>query len=403
MTASKVPFGTIEDGKIILNPWKDHPAKVVGEIREEGEEYAVNYFQERFAELAKKVEDLETTIEETENKGSYLQKVLHLKESLASYDGLGDFAALDDRLSQLQETLLELVAKNRIRNTEIKKTLIQELKESVEIIGWDESTEAVQDVKSRWIKVGNAVKEEQDRLNDEFWEEVQKFFDRKKAFFDDKRRLMKQNEQAYWDLVKEANTVARLAGPEKFKKIDELKARWREVGNIPSRMYKPLLTKFQNNLKGGNRFNSDPIKELERIQAELIAIQQGNSHLDPKKTEFLRKKLFNIRSRDPKIEQRKNEYLNQLQLLSEMSFVEHLCGKRFQEYHTVPEEEQRKFQVKILQELIGKEEEELEKFETNQDRFNRSDAGAERMIQRRLTQQRDRIDIKRRLISMLGG
>jgi len=403
MSIIEVPFGTIKDGKIILNPWKDQSDRVVGEIREEGQDFAVNYFVDRFKELAGKVEELEQTIAETENKGSYLQKVLHLREALLTYDGLGDFLDLDQRLEKLQEELAELVAKNRVRNTEIKRTLITELSEAVELISWDESTEAVQDIKSRWIKVGNAVKEQQDALNDEFWGEVQKFFDRKRAFFEDKRRLQKKNEQDYWDLVKEANTVSRLSGDQRQQKIDELKSRWHKVGNIPSRFYKPLLQKFQNNLKRTSRPNFDPAKQLDYVGRQLVAFQQGNEPFESEKAQDLRKTLFGIRSRDPKVEQRKQEYLSQLQLLSEMDFVEKLAKRRESDYENLGVLEQNQLQVKILRELIKKEEEEVSQFEENIERFTSKDQGADRMMTRRLAQQKDRIVVKKRLITMLGG
>ena len=403
MSNSEAPFGTIKDGKIILNPWKEQPERVVGEIREEGEAYAIQYFVERFEEMAGKVADLEKTIAETENKGSYLQKAVHLREALLTYDGLGDFSDLDQRLEKLQVELEELVAKNRVRNTDIKKSLIAEIKEAAEIISWDESTEAVQDIKSRWIKVGNAVKEQQDLLNDEFWDEVQKFFDRKRAFFEDKRRLQKQSEQDYWDLIKEANTVSRLSGEHKQHKINDLKTRWKEVGNVPSRIYKPLLQKFQNNLKRSFQPNFDPSKQLDHITKQIVAFQQGNEPFDSDKAHDMRKTLFGIRSRDPKIEQQKQECLSQLQLLSEMDFVEKLAKRRNSNYDGLSVLEQNQVQVQILRELIKKEQEELGQFELNMERFNSRDQGADRMMNRRLSQQKDRIEVKKRLITMLGG
>ncbi len=404
MSNPEVPYGTIEDGKIILNPWKDHSARDIGEIREEGPEFAIKYFTERFEELEGKVRDLEKTIEETENKGSYLQKVLHLRGGLAEYDGLGDFENLDLRLAKLQQELEELVAKNRIRNTEVKRTLITELEEAVVLISWEEATDQVQDIKGRWIKVGNAVKEQQEALNDEFWGKVQEFFDRKRAFYEDKRRLQKQNEDAYWTLIKEANTVSRLSGDRKHEKIAELKERWQEVGNVPSRVYKPLLSKFQANLRRTSRpAFVDPKRQLEQIQAELIAIQQGNVVFDQRKADYIRKSLFNIRSRDPKIETQKNDLLNQLQLLSEIEFVERLCSKRFSDYDSLDEVEQNRLQVQVLQELIKKEEEDLSQFQLNMERFNANDPGAERMMNRRLSQQKNRIQVKKRLVTILGG
>lgn len=402
MSTKEVPFGSIEENKIILNPWNDHPSRVIGEIREEGVEYAINYFVEKYEELVKKVDDLEDTINNTENKGSYLQKVRHLRGGLAEYDGLGDFQLLEDRLKGMEDSLEEIVAKNRIRNTEVKKSLIQELAEVVANPDWDETTEAIMDIKTRWIKVGNAVKEEQEALNDKFWGDVQVFYDRKRAFFEDKRRLIKKYEQDYWDLIKESNIVSRLSGPRKTEKIEELKNRWREVGKIPARNYKSLLSKFQANLRRTSA-PVDPSRRLQEIEKKLNAIQQGLEPFDSAKADEMRKTLFSIRPRDSKNEQLKKDCLSLLQLLSEMDFVQKLCTKRFSNYNDLGVLEQNELQVNILKELIAKEEQELSQFENNMERFNSRDEGAERMMNRRLSQQKERILIKRRLISILGG
>ena len=139
MNTPEVPFGSIEDNKIILNPWNEHPSRVIGEVREEGAEVAIEYFVNRFSELEGKITELEETIESTDNKGSYLQKVLHLKDSLTKHDALGDYAALQERLVKWEVFLSDIIAKNRVRNTEIKHGLIDELREAVKIINWRES------------------------------------------------------------------------------------------------------------------------------------------------------------------------------------------------------------------------------------------------------------------------
>ncbi len=402
MSTVEVPYGSIEENKIILNPWKDHPNRVIGEVREEGEAVAVEYFVNRFNELEQKIAELEKTIEETENKGSYLQKVLHLKGSLETHDALGDYAALDDRLEVQQKALEEIIAKNRVRNTEIKHTLIAELREAVDGLNWKECQEAILDIKGRWIKVGNAVAEEQQQLDDTFWGEVQNFFDRKRAFFEDRKRLEKKHEDDYWTLIKESQHVWRLGGKERFEKVKELQERWREVGNIPSFKYKNLLQKFQRNLKqSGPRLRPDD--QLKQIQNELLQIQQGNKPFDRARADEIRRALFAIKPRDPKTDQRKRDCVDLLQLLSEMDFVQNLCEKRFDDYHDKNVLEQNALHVKVLKELVARDEEELRTFEDNAGNFSASDDNGNHMVNRKLAQQRNKIKVKQRLISILGG
>lgn len=403
MSIEEVPYGTIEGNKIILNPWKNYPKREIGEVREEGESVAVEYFISRFQELESKVAELEKTIEETENKGSYLQKVLHIKGSLPEHDALGDYASLDDRLEKQEVTLQEIIAKNRIRNTEIKHTLIAELREAVKIIDWQESTEAIQDIKTRWIKVGNAVQEEQKILDDTFWGEVQVYFDRKRAFYEDKRRLEKKHEQDYWELIKESQGLFRFQGKERLAKVKALQADWREVGNIPSMKYKPLLAKFQRNLKDQGSRPANPGKELDTIQEELMAFQQGSKPFNKERGEEIRKALFDIKSRDPKTDQRKRDCLDLLQLLSEIDFVQNLCMKKYKNFNELPILEQNTKQVDMLKELIHRDEEDLEKYETNSENFSTKDDQVQHMMNRKLAQQRNKIKVKQRLIAILGG
>ena len=404
MNTPEVPFGSIEDNKIILNPWNEHPSRVIGEVREEGAEVAVEYFVNRFTELENKITELEETIESTDNKGSYLQKVLHLKDSLTKHDALGDYAALNERLVKWEVFLSDIIAKNRVRNTEIKHGLITELREAVKIINWRESTEAVQDIKGRWIKVGNAVAEEQQTLDDTFWGEVQQYFDRKRAFQEDKKRLEAKHEDEYRRILRESRDIYRLDGRQKAEKIRELKDRWRENGNIPSFKYKNLLSKFQYNLKQTQQrqfFN--PTQDLENIERELIEIQQGAKTFNRDRGEEMRKQLFSIKPRDPKTDQKKRDCMNLLQMLTEMDFVQSQCRKKVKNYDDLDVLEQNAHQVKLLKELIKRDEEDLEKYENNSGNFSSRDSNVDHMLDRKMAQQRNKIKLKQRLIAILGG
>lgn len=404
MNTPEVPFGSIDDGKIILNPWNEHPSRVIGEVREEGAEVAIEYFVNRFSELENKITELEQTIESTDNKGSYLQKVLHLKDSLTKHDALGDYAALNERLVKWEVFLSDIIAKNRVRNTEIKHGLIAELREAVKIINWKESTEVVQDIKGRWIKVGNAVADEQQTLDDTFWGEVQQYFDRKRAFQEDKRRLEAKYEDEYRRILRESRDIYRLEGKDRSERIRDLKDRWRENGNIPSFKYKNLLSKFQYNLKQTQQrqfFN--PSQDLENIEKELIQIQQGAKAFDRERGEEMRRQLFAIKPRDPKTDQKKRDCMNILQMLTEMDFVQSQCRKRVKNYDDLDVLEQNAHQVKLLKELIKRDEEELENYENNSGNFSSQDSNVNHMVDRKLAQQRNKIKLKQRLIAILGG
>ena len=64
-----------------------------------------------FADLRKQ---LAKEVEEVQNKGSYLTKVVQMKSYLATFDGLGDFIPLLRKLDELEVFLRELIQNNQI-------------------------------------------------------------------------------------------------------------------------------------------------------------------------------------------------------------------------------------------------------------------------------------------------
>ena len=95
-------YGYVEGDQVWLRSFMDLPARQVGQVKE-SEEASLQYFAQRFESFRAKVEDLLAKIEESENKGSFLMKALHLKEQMASYDALGDFESLHHRLTEAEE------------------------------------------------------------------------------------------------------------------------------------------------------------------------------------------------------------------------------------------------------------------------------------------------------------
>ena len=131
MSEKEIPFGNIKDDKIFLNAWGEHPERQIGEVRED-EESSIAYFVEKYEELVKKINDLEKEIEESVNKGSFLMKLKHLKSQLSEHDGLGDYIVLEERLTKQEALLEDIIQKNRERNSEIKKSLLEEIRAAAE-------------------------------------------------------------------------------------------------------------------------------------------------------------------------------------------------------------------------------------------------------------------------------
>ena len=132
------PYGYVQDGKVYRKAYGEHPALEIGEVKDTPEA-AFAYYEQRYQQLQEKINQLEQDIHEKTNKGSYLMKLLHLKETLPQYEGLGDFIALYERLEQLEEYIREIINQNRERNLEIKTALLEEAKELEGIDNWKDS------------------------------------------------------------------------------------------------------------------------------------------------------------------------------------------------------------------------------------------------------------------------
>jgi len=119
------PYGYIKDNKVFLKGFLGKPDREIGEVKED-EPSTIAYFEDRFAQIQEKVEKLKKDIEENQNKGSFLMKLIHLRDSLYESDALGDFVPMIEELNGLEEYLNEIIQANRAKNLEIKKGLIQE-------------------------------------------------------------------------------------------------------------------------------------------------------------------------------------------------------------------------------------------------------------------------------------
>jgi hypothetical protein len=238
-------YGYIRDGKIYLRGYLDYPDRQIGEVKI-SEEATVNYFTNRFKIAEQKVEELRRLIDEAQNKGSYLMKLIHLRQYLAEFDGLGDYPVLFDRLNEMEEELRKIIVVNRSKNLEIKQALVQEAAALADSTAWQETTEKLKELKTKWIKTGLAEKDWEDKLEAQFNEYVDGFFQRRKDFFDEQNRLVRQRSAQYESLIERAfglrNETNIDNGMATLKKLQE---EWKGVGKIPMKKAAHLWKKFK--------------------------------------------------------------------------------------------------------------------------------------------------------------
>lgn len=390
-----VAFGFVKSDKIYLKGWGKHQDREIGEVRDGDLEKSVQFFVERFEEFEKKVEDLIQNIEATENKGSFLMKLVHLKEQLPKHDGLGDYQRIHDRLDKYESLIKDIIHKNRLRNTDIKKALLLEAEEIGQILNWKEATEKANDLKSRWIKTGSADEENQEQLEHDFWSKIQNFYDRKKRFFEDKQKLIDRREEQYSNLVKEAEKIDDFFGKARFEKVKDLKERWKEVGGIPAEKYQPLYEKFKQltgrKVRPPQQVDYSPIIEM------LEEVKSGKAPYSKKELDLIKKNLLKDRKRSDE----KKKALDLIQLIIEKEFVLNLARKRFVDYSKMDAAKKQHIKTGIVRDLISRDKEELQTYEENSANFSSSDGSLIRLVSNKIYNQKKKIALKEQLLEMI--
>ncbi len=398
MSTSNVPYGFIKGTDLFLSGWGDHKDRKIGEVKDDGPEAAATYFQKKFQELESKINELSKIIESSENKGSFMMKLQHLKEQLPKHDGLGDYSVLMETLVKNEAIISEIILNNRKRNAEIKSALLIELNEALEIITWKEATVKIQDIKERWIKTGNAKEEVNDQLETDFWDGVQGFFDRKKAFYEDKNRLIEVRKKAYEELIESTSKLAELHGKDRFDEVKRLKHEWSEVGNVPASAFKDLMYRFNAGLKGRKDL---PPPNFDAIGEVLDAMYSRAKAIDKEQLQEFRKNLASYRTKDKELKDKRHDLMERINLIWERDFLENLAGKKNRNFNQLAETEQSAILSKLLKEFIGRDKLDLEKYEENSEEFAGHDQKTNRMLERKLGQQRNKIVVKEKLLKII--
>lgn len=431
----------------------EFPDRQIGEVKE-SEEKTIQYFLDRFQHLVQKIEDLEKSIKESDNKGSYLMKLLHMKESLGAYDGLGDYLPLFDRLIVLEEELNVAIAANRERNTEIKTALLAELDLAVAESDWREATTKVLDVKDRWIKTGNAKKEVNGELDESFQKKLTDFFDRKQAYFEDRRKLFDLRIQKCEDYISELKALKpKKAEPGTIDRVREIQREWRNVGELPAREKRRLDKDLRYHCNyffrrpdapsggqfgrggfqgrpgghqggagrpvyssGGSRmaYSAKPTtfpspEELEsNLKKKEALIEQAEALADVGTIESVDslKRLQQIWKGIGMVPKEKAKDVTEHFLIlcdraQERIFLENLAGNKDPDYTKKNNREKTRFKMKLLRDLLVRDEHDLQMYQENLDRLNATKQAFDKMLHNKFLNQKRKVIVKRQLLQEL--
>jgi hypothetical protein len=261
-------YGYVENDGVWLRPVLGQAARQIGVVKKT-DDAALLYFAQRFAVLKAKVDETLQNMATAENGGSFLMKALHLKEQLLTFEGLGDFADLHQRITQAEDALSVTIRQNREKNLAAKQEFIAEAEALRDSVEWVSASEKVKDLRQGWLKTGPVSKELNEQLEVRFQAAIQTFFDRRKAFQADKKAMAGRTVLRYRDLISQAEKLKESTQFETTsKQLKQLQQAWREVnGTLPKKQAAELWTRFR---AANNYF-------FERLKVHIQTQQASNT------------------------------------------------------------------------------------------------------------------------------
>jgi len=366
--------GYIKDGKVFLKGYLGYPDRQIGEVKRT-EQDAIDYFKNRYTIAESKVSQLEEEVEEAQNKGSYLTKLLQLRKKLLGFDAIGDFPVLLARLDKLEAYLTELIKVNQIKNLEIKRALIEDAEEAAKIENWQEATEKLQEIKAKWIRTGSIDKIYGDDIENQFQAILDDFFQRRREHFAQQNQIIQQRIDAYEDLIKQAKQLTWMSDlDEAYKKARELRYAWNNIGEVPpkkffkiSKAYRHFVKLFYdkyNNAKGIEpKVKVDPrILEQQKILAQAeYHLKHDTIEVAAEQTKILLSKWreirlpFKIADKDLA-----EKFRNVCDKVFELSYLRRVLLRKYPAFDLKSPEEQLRTKIKEMEWLVKREKTDLE-------------------------------------------
>jgi hypothetical protein len=411
------PYGYIKDNKVFLKGFLNHPDRVIGEVKE-NEASTIKYFEDRFNTITEKINLLRKNIEENQNKGSFLMKLIHLRNSLFEFDALGDFVPLIEELNQLENYLQEIIRVNREKNLDIKNGLIDEAVALQNSTDWKETSEKYKELKLRWIKTGPVEKNQETQLQQEFNEAIETFYNRRKEYFEGMALQAEENIKIYEDLLQQAKDAYNLPDAKlAFEISKRIQKEWKASGKVPAEKRKPIwdefsklnnkiFSRFKRNAEASKALNpKDLVSKIENMASEIKKLAESESNVQvlfkAKKLQSEWKALPPKKPFEASLHSKNFVYFSEV--VFEKAFVENLANSKHPDFREKPIQDQKKIKSLILRDLIQRDEKELETIKENSEKFNTSGNEFDMILKRKIGSYKRKIDAKKFIYQELSN
>lgn len=411
----EIPFGHVENNKLFRSAFGQVEALELKEVKEDEVEAAVAYFVARFDKLKAKLDEIEKKINTENNKGSFLSSLENLEGSIPAHDGLGDYQGLLDRITPLKSLLEDYVQKNRAKNTEIKQALLLELDAILANNDQEEAFEQIKDLKSRWLKTGSADQSVRAEIEDKFKAGVDGFFEKRNAFTEDKKMLVKARLDEYQSIVAEIKSfIDKKDFQSSLNRVKELQGQWKEVGRIPEKEFKAVNETYwkvtqdyfdrQKKRKITDRKlkakdEKESLKAKKEILDELSELVKNAFTNNNNSFDELKKKWKNSGHVSKKAHPEVHDSFIQLSReWQERQFIWSLTGKRNKGFAKKDQKSQFKDLLRVIRDLLNRDETELKSFNENMGNMHINKGSFVDMLNDKLKTQQEKVALKRNLL-----
>lgn len=410
------PYGYIKDGKVFLKGFLGKSDREIGEVKED-EASTLSYFEARFEQIKEKVDKLKNDIQENQNKGSFLMKLIHLRDSLFESDALGDFIPLIEELNQQEAFLNEIILANRAKNLEVKKALILEAEALKNDTDWKETAEKLKELKLRWIKTGPVEKEINDEIEQEFNDAIQTFFENRRHFYEGLALQAEENIKVYEALVVQAREAHDLPDAKMAFEISKrIQKEWKEAGKVPAEKRQPLwdefsklnnriFSRYKRGLNPGPQMHPrEVLRKIETMVEELKKMaHQPTSFAITSRAKAIQEEWKKLPMRKPKeanLPARSYQFF--MDIIFEKAFLEKLAHNKYEDFDTKNPQEQNQIKSSILKDLLHRDQSELETMQNNSDNFRVETPDFEMMMKKKLSGLKRKVDVKNYILKQLS-
>ncbi len=364
-------FGYFKDEKLFLKAVLSYPDREIGEIKI-SEEDTVKYFEGRFDQFSLEVDKLQEKIDQSENKGSHIMKVKYLLSQIGEVKVLGDLVVIEERLQGMAEVIEQQISANRVKNTEIKIAILEDIDVVIDAKNWVEGIERVKELQQNWIKTGRVEADKEKSLEESFSTKTQQFFDERKLYFEEKQELIEGRVENYQFLVEKAIALK----PDALKSdFVDLKKQWKTIGGVPAEIYQEKLSAFNQALAKEDTASSKDVfskgissQTVQRKDLLDELLKLSETEIDAKELRTLQGNFSSLRARynveDKKIAK---SFYTQCDKLHELSFVHYQLQKQ-----SVSKDDKEAYQtemIKFLRKCVRRDKDELVTLEDNMDKM----------------------------------